>query len=101
MVHGTPWPPYSDYVYPGSDLAPRFADLGVDVVLLGHTHQPMVERAGKTLLVNPGSLGTDNRDPDHRGELSYAVLDTVSEEVEVCWFADPRMTASATTSASA
>jgi predicted phosphodiesterase len=60
-------------------------------VLLGHSHQPMVERVGRTLVVNPGTLGADTRDPEHRGELSYAVLDTVSEQVEICWFPDPRL----------
>ena len=28
-----------------------------DVCIFGHTHQPKVERFGKTLLFNPGSAG--------------------------------------------
>lgn len=30
---------------------------GVDVVVCGHTHKPLVERRGSVLIVNPGSAG--------------------------------------------
>lgn len=30
---------------------------GADLVLFGHTHQPLIERVGQTLAVNPGSAG--------------------------------------------
>lgn len=29
---------------------------GVDIVMFGHTHRPLLERSGKVLLLNPGSL---------------------------------------------
>lgn len=29
---------------------------GVDIVMFGHTHRPLLEKSGKVLLVNPGSL---------------------------------------------
>lgn len=29
---------------------------GVDIVMFGHTHRPLVEKRGKVILVNPGSL---------------------------------------------
>ncbi|AMM13546.1 phosphodiesterase [Burkholderia sp. PAMC 28687] len=35
---------------------PRRLD-GVDVVITGHSHKPLVERRGATLFVNPGSAG--------------------------------------------
>jgi predicted phosphodiesterase len=47
----------------------------------------MAERHSGTLVVNPGSLG-ESRDPANRA-VSYAVLDTSSEEVELRRFADP------------
>ncbi len=35
---------------------PRRLD-GIDVVITGHSHKPLVERRGATLFVNPGSAG--------------------------------------------
>ena len=89
MVHGSPFEPYSDYVVPGSTVLGRCADLGVDVLVLGHTHVPMVERVGRCLVVNPGSLG-ESRDRAHPRDVSYAVLDTDSLEVDIRRFPDPR-----------
>ncbi|MGE0767583.1 MAG: metallophosphoesterase [Hyphomicrobiaceae bacterium] len=72
MIHATPWSPFSGYIHPGSPQLPRFAKLPYDVVILGHTHVPMVERAGDVTVLNPGSP-SQPRDGDRRG--SYAVLD--------------------------
>jgi putative phosphoesterase len=88
MVHGSPFVPYGDYLYPGSPQLARCADVDADILVLGHTHIPMATRVGSTLVVNPGSLG-QGRDPDHPGMVSYAVLDTDSEEVTIRWFANP------------
>ncbi len=87
MVHGSPFDPYDEYLYPGSRGLARCAELEVDVLVLGHTHVPMATRVGRTLVVNPGSLGQGG-DPDHPGMLSYAVLDTDRDEVEVVRFSD-------------
>jgi putative phosphoesterase len=75
MYHGSPWDPLAEYVYPDYAHFERFAGLNVEVVVLGHTHRPMVRRLGGCLLVNPGSCGQP-RDGDPRA--SYAVLDTRS-----------------------
>ena len=29
----------------------------LDLLLFGHTHRPLVDKRGKTLFVNPGSIG--------------------------------------------
>lgn len=87
MVHGSPFDPYDEYLYPGSRGLARCAELDVDLLVLGHTHVPMATRVGRTLVVNPGSLGQGG-DPNHPGMLSYAILDTDSEEVEVVRFSD-------------
>jgi putative phosphoesterase len=89
MVHGSPWPPYGDYLHPGAPALRRSDELGADILLLGHTHVPMVERFGHTLVVNPGSLGESRGGGDER-LVSYAVLDTSTEAVEVRTFRDPR-----------
>jgi putative phosphoesterase len=89
LVHSTPWEPRGTYVYPQSALLARFAEAPADVVLYGHTHHQVVRRIGPVLVINPGSAG-EPRDGANRYQLSCAVFDTASEEVEVIDFADPR-----------
>ena len=60
----------------------------VGYIVLGHTHYQMAERAGRALVINPGSAG-EARDPRNHFKLSYAVLDTASDEVTFDDFADP------------
>jgi putative phosphoesterase len=56
---------------------------GVDVVIFGHTHKPLVEDRNGVLLVNPGTPN-DRRFSDR---LSYAVLtiEKGSIEAEIIW----------------
>jgi putative phosphoesterase len=92
LVHSTPWQPYGTYVYPESSDLARFAEADADIVLYGHTHRQVVRRFGSVLVVNPGSAG-DPRDVGNGGLLSCAVLDTVSEEVRVFDYPDPKLAA--------
>jgi putative phosphoesterase len=48
---------------------------GADVLTVGHTHRPLVRRAGSRLLLNPGSAGGMET-------ISYLLLDT-SEGLQV------------------
>lgn len=89
LVHSTPWEPRGTYVHPESGLLERFGEAEADIVLYGHTHQQLVRRIGRVLVINPGSAG-DARDSRNGGQLSCAVLDTQSEEVEVIDFPDPQ-----------
>ena len=89
LVHSTPWEPRGTYVHPDSALLARFAEAEADFVLYGHTHAQVVRRIGRVLVINPGSTG-DPRDHRNGGQLSCAVLDTASEEVQVLDFPDPR-----------
>jgi putative phosphoesterase len=86
-VHASPFAPENEYIYPNANLA-RFAALDVDYVLLGHTHYQMAQRAGRVLVVNPGSAG-EARDHRNGFRLSVAVLDTETEEVRFEQFDDP------------
>lgn len=88
MVHGSPWEPHNEYIYPNSPSISRFAEIDADYVILGHTHYQMAERVGRPLVINPGSAG-EARDPRNHFQLSYAVLDTASGEVTFTNFADP------------
>jgi putative phosphoesterase len=89
LVHSTPWEPRGTYVHPESRELDRFAEADADVVLYGHTHQQVVRRIGRVLVINPGSAG-EARDHRNGRLLSCAVLDTVSEEVQLFDYPDPR-----------
>jgi putative phosphoesterase len=91
LVHSTPWEPRGTYVHPGSSELARFGEADADFVLYGHTHQQIVRRVGRVLVINPGSAG-DARDHRNGGQLSCAVLDTASEEVRIIDFPDPQRT---------
>jgi predicted phosphodiesterase len=80
MVHASPLEPFTQYVYPKSPELARLSEVDADYVVLGHTHTQMVERAGRALVINPGSTG-EARDHSNGRRLSYAVLDTASGEV--------------------
>lgn len=73
------------YLYPHS---PGFAGLGnvdQDILLYGHTHEPVARRLGSTLVVNPGSAGQGR--PVNAGFLlSCATLDLASGEAELIDF---------------
>ncbi|MGX7679262.1 metallophosphoesterase family protein [Jatrophihabitans sp. DSM 45814] len=98
MVHASPFAPFNEYLYAGSTILERCSELDADILLLGHTHVPMAERYHRTLVVNPGSLG-ESRDPTSR-LVSYAILDTATETVELRRFPDPAHDPDAATSSS-
>jgi putative phosphoesterase len=89
VAHGAPWDPpgaiEATYVYPHD--APKLARIGeveADVVVLGHTHVPMVERVAQRLVINPGSCGVPSG--AQRG-LTCASLDLDTLRVELRPFA--------------
>jgi putative phosphoesterase len=83
MVHGSPWEPFGDYLMPHDRRWQRADELGVDIVIGGHTHVPMAERFGHTLVVNPGSTAEPRTSGDRRG--TYAVIDVASGTAEIRW----------------
>jgi len=79
IVHATPRDPMDEYA--PADVAfwaPRLANLHVDYVLAGHTHQPYKLQVNGTTVINPGSVGL-SRDGNPRA--AYAVIE--SNEVEL------------------
>lgn len=88
VVHGSPWEPHREYIYPTSPTLQRFAGFDADYVLMGHTHYQMAHRVDGTMLINPGSAG-DPRDPRNNYRLSFAVLDTATGDVRFCNYDDP------------
>ena len=88
VVHGSPFDPHDEYLYPNSPNLQKLAQIDADYIVLGHTHYHMAERVGRALVINPGSAGEPR---DHRNgfQLSCALLDTESGEVVFHHFDDP------------
>jgi putative phosphoesterase len=94
LVHGSPWEPHREYLYPHSPTLQRFGEIEAEFVIMGHTHFQMAERIGRVLAINPGSAG-EARDPRNDFQLSAAILDTESEHVQFKNFSDPLRSAAA------
>ncbi len=77
--HGSPWSPLEEYIYPDYPDFDRFAGFNCQYILLGHTHYPLIKKAGQVTVINPGSCGQP-RDGDHRA--SAVILDTVKGHAE-------------------
>jgi putative phosphoesterase len=90
MVHGSPWAPYNNYLTENDPLWDRCSELDSEILITGHTHVPMVKSVGRTLIVNPGSLG-ESREAGARDLVSYALIDLSSDEVEIVRFPNPRL----------
>ncbi len=88
LVHGSPFDPHDEYLYPNSPNLNKLADVDADIVILGHTHYHMALPVGNTLVINPGSAG-ESRDHRNGFRLSCAVLDTQSGEVTFHHYDDP------------
>jgi putative phosphoesterase len=74
LLHAGPEDPLYQYL-PPSDLAGwrrAVANVKASLILVGHTHMPMVLEVGEKRVVNPGSVGLP-RDGDPRA--CYAVLE--------------------------
>jgi putative phosphoesterase len=81
MTHGSPWEPHGDYLSARNAQWHRADELGVDVLVTGHTHEPMVATFGSTLVVNPGSIGEPRQRDDRRGTFGIVDTDTRSAVV--------------------
>lgn len=88
LVHSTSWPSDGQYVCANDRDFVRFAESGADVVLYGHTHQPVIQRVGDTLVINPGSAG-EARPGECGLALSCAILDVTSLEARIIEFPLP------------
>ncbi len=83
ILHGSPRDPLNEYIFPMEArlLAAEFLRLtGADLLILGHTHVPYVQRSGLRLMVNPGSVGQP-RDSDPKA--SYMIIDVEDGRVEI------------------
>ena len=73
LTHATPSDPHYGHIAADSeDWIAETGRIDTDVLLVGHTHVPLIRRIGRKLIVNPGSVGQP-RSGDARA--SYAVWD--------------------------
>lgn len=57
LVHGSPWRPLDEYLYPNSQNLTKLAAFNFDIIAFGHTHRAMQRITTKPYLLNPGSVG--------------------------------------------
>jgi len=78
LFHASPRDPLGEYIYPGMsqpEVDALLEQSDGELLLLGHTHIPMVCSSMKGILANPGSVGQPR---DTIPRASYAIV-TVSE----------------------
>ncbi|MHA1410429.1 MAG: metallophosphoesterase family protein [Candidatus Odinarchaeia archaeon] len=76
VTHGSPFDNLFEYVYPSAKRrwGAFFEKTDADIVILGHTHIPMLIKEGKNkLIINPGSVGQP-RDNDPRASYCNLII---------------------------
>jgi putative phosphoesterase len=76
LFHGSPRDPLGEYVFPGfpaKSVRQLIQEARAKIVLLGHTHLPMVYTLTSRALANPGSVGQP-RDGDPRAAFAILTL---------------------------
>ena len=76
--HASPWDEET-YIYPDSPSIAKISLKKSEILILGHTHHPMMIRAGEGYVLNPGSVGQPR---DWNPMAGYALIDTVSGRME-------------------
>jgi len=81
MVHGSPFDPINDYVFPNYPLD-RIADaVDAEVVVMGHTHVPFVKEVKGCLIINCGAVGQPR---DHNPDACYLVFGEERRSATIC-----------------
>lgn len=79
LHHGSPRDP-DEYIF-NSHLARDFLiESDVDILIVGHTHVPLVAREDEKLFLNPGAVGQP-RDGDPKASFAELDLDTLEVEI--------------------
>lgn len=87
LTHATPIPGDWRYLTPKTSGFELFAHQADDLIVYGHTHFPVCQRAGAATVVNPGSVGED-RPGARQYTRNCAVLDLTAGEALLIEF-DP------------
>jgi putative phosphoesterase len=81
LSHGTPWR-IDQYVYPDCEdkIKSKLFSYQANLIVMGHTHYPIVWRRGDQIIVNPGSVGQQR---DGLLGACWAVWDVNDHSVEL------------------
>lgn len=79
LCHGSPEDPL-EYVFDRERAKDLIAKSTYDVIVVGHTHVPMVEYMDDRLFLNPGAVGQP-RDSDPKASFAELDLDTLRARV--------------------
>lgn len=81
LCHGSPRD-LNHYVYPDNDGELSHMPIidNYDLVILGHTHYPMLKKVENTIIVNPGSVGQQR---DRQPGACWALLDTNHRKISM------------------
>lgn len=85
LFHGSPRNPLTEYIFPGiseSGVRNLIFGSGSSILLLGHTHVPMLYSYGGEMLANPGSVGQP-RDGDPRASFALLTVSKSNRSFEV------------------
>ncbi len=73
LVHATPRDPLEEYTPSDPEMwKERLAGIKADFVCVGHTHQQFVLNAGRSTIINPGSVGLPR---DGEPKCKYAIVE--------------------------
>ena len=75
FLHGSVTDPLNGRIYPDAVIEDTEPYRGIGYVFCGHTHHKMEKQAGKTKIINPGSIGQQR---DGKG-CTFLVFDTDTE----------------------
>lgn len=81
LCHGSPGN-LNQYIYPDTDIEMLAVGLvqNYDLVLMGHTHYPMLRNIRGIIFVNPGSVGQPR---DRKPGACWALFDTQDHSIEL------------------
>lgn len=80
MVHGSPFDPINDYVFPDYPLERIVDAVDSEVAVMGHTHVPFIKEVKGCLMINCGAVGQPR---DHDPDACYVVLDTKNKNARI------------------
>jgi len=81
MLHGTPDDFLNGRFYPDNTASYDWFPGEKEILLMGHTHYPIVKRfSNGGIIINPGSVGQPR---DGNLASSFCILDTETDEIEI------------------
>ncbi|MFH0816612.1 MAG: metallophosphoesterase family protein [Methanobacteriota archaeon] len=80
ICHGSPWDPLEEYIYPDSKRFPDFQNIKEEIVIMGHTHYPLLNNDSGKTIINPGSVGQPR---GANKKATFALMDTTTMAVEI------------------